>query len=127
MENSTFTISLGRNSGPFLSRTEEEITTITHQDRIHQQILPCGEGRGKRRQTDRRTPWRGKGVHPGSIEGDKHKLWETDVGEGIPMSHRRYVSGFATGLRWGWRREKARAGMRGTGRKEAGLMENKQG
>lgn len=117
MENSTFTISLGRNSGPFLSRTEEEITTITHQDRIHQQILPCGEGRGKRRQTDRRTPWRGKGVHPGSIEGDKHKLWETDVGEGIPMSHRRYCVRVCNGTEVGLEKGKGKGWNEGDWKK----------
>lgn len=37
MENSTFTISLGRDSrSPFLLHTEEQITTITHQNGTHQ-------------------------------------------------------------------------------------------
>lgn len=42
VENSTFTISLGRDSkSPLPSRTER-ITTITHQDQVHQQMLPVG-------------------------------------------------------------------------------------
>lgn len=76
--NSTFTISLGGDpkQAPFLSRTEEQITTITHQDRIHQQMLPWGKGRGKSRQTDRRTDsTEGQGSSSGPTE-ERSRLWE---------------------------------------------------
>lgn len=53
-------------------------------------------------------------------EGEKHKLWETNVSDkkGSQCLMTVIVSGFATGLRWGWGSEKIRAEMEGGGKKK---------
>lgn len=80
-----YTISLGRDSrSPFLLHTEEQITTTTHQNGIHQQMLPHGENReGKEADRHQEGTRQSEAQPRGKAQTQDTDIWSADL-PGIP-------------------------------------------